>query len=264
MSKLLTLLLFATTILRAQEKPIWAKAAMPLAECGSGMSKGKRFKSPDGTVVAELRCHSAIRGGDPRPYLVITMAHGRSQEFDLQSAASSDYRRPQELLWSPDSKAFFINGSESAYSGLFVDVYRVDGDRVRNVNATSRAQHDMVAGFPPCRAKGLTQTDCQRIEHNPAFNMSGLAWIGGSSALVVMAEVPCSSMYGGIMCQVRGYELSATDGRIIKRLSAAELKQQWQNDMAFEMRIPEPPEYKAHPKKSHHSGIGGDISGYHA
>jgi hypothetical protein len=240
------LLVFAATLpAGAQEKSIWAKSATPIAECGSGTSAGQHFTAPDGTVDAQLRCHPAVRGGDPRPYLRLTLSRGRSQDVDLQSAALSDeYRRPRELLWSPDSRAFFINGGESAYSGFFVDVYRIDGDRVRKVNVTSRAQRDMVAMFPPCRAEGVTKTDCVRMANNPEFNMSGLAWVGASTAVVVMAEVPCSSLYGGIMCQVRGYEVSATDGRILKRFSATALKQQWQKSMAFEMKVPDPPEIR--------------------
>lgn len=99
------------------------------------------------------------------------------------------------------------------------------------------------------RAKGIDMSDCRRIERDPAFNMSGLAWTGDSTAIVVMAEVPCSSSYGGIMCQVLGYELSAADGRVLRRLAAKELKNRWQDEMAWEMRIPEPPVYKSAARK---------------
>jgi hypothetical protein len=73
--------------------------------------------------------------------------------------------------------------------------------------------------------------------------MSGVSWVRGSTAVVVMAEVPCSSSYGGIMCQVQGYELDAANGSILKRMSAAELKKQWQHKMAWDMHIPDHPQY---------------------
>jgi hypothetical protein len=251
MITLITLLLFAMLSAGAQKQAIWAKNATAIVQCGTAKSTRLHFKSPDKAVDAELRCHPPVNGEDPRPYLHLTLSPGHSQDVDLQSAAATDdYRRPQELLWSPDSKAFLVNGGENAYSGFFVDVYRMDGDRVHKVDVTSRAQRDMVATFPPCRAAGADPVTCRRIERDPAFNMSGLAWVGGSSEVAVMAEVPCSSSYGGIMCQVLGYELSATDGHILKRLSATELKHQWQNRMAFDMKIPDPPKYKAPARKS--------------
>lgn len=45
------------------------------------------------------------------------------------------------------------------------------------------------------------------------------------------------------MCQVQGYELDARTGRILARMSAKDLKERWQWQMAFSMRIPEPAEF---------------------
>jgi hypothetical protein len=239
---LLATLLFVTLSSGAQETPTWASAATPIAACGTE----QRFTSPDRTVTAELRCHRGVNDGDPRPYLRVTLANGHFQDVNLQS----DYGgRPQELLWSPDSKAFFVNGSESAYAGFFVDMYRLDGDSIQKLDVTSRAQRDMVRIFTPCRAENIDKADCRRIERSPKFNMSGLIWAGRSSAIVVIAEIPCSSTYGGIMCQVLGYKLATTDGRILQRLSVRELKDKWQEAMAWEMKTPERPKYKSATKK---------------
>ena len=46
----------------------------------------------------------------------------------------------------------------------------------------------------------------------------GIDWIHGSSGVVVMAEVPCSTYMGGVMCQVLGYELSMPSGKIVRRM----------------------------------------------
>jgi len=59
-----------------------------------------------------------------------------------------------------------------------------------------------------------------------------------------MAEVPCSSSYGGIMCQVMGYEIEVPTGRILKRIDSKHLKSDWQPSMAFDFHVPDPPEYK--------------------
>ena len=154
-----------------------------------------------GPITAEVRCHPAGCDGDPRPYLHFAFAKGHTQDIDLQSANPSvDYRRPQEVLWAPDSKAFFVNGGENAYAGFFVDMYRIIEGRVLKVDVPHHVQRDMVATYPPCKANGLDKNECRRIEHDPEFNVSGLAWVDGSSGIVVFAEVPCSSSYGGIMC----------------------------------------------------------------
>ena len=73
--------------------------------------------------------------------------------------------------------------------------------------------------------------------------MSGLTWVRGSSAIVVMAEVPCSSSYGGIMCQVQGYELNVPAGTIAMRMTVRQLKARSRSDISWNMHIPDPTEY---------------------
>ncbi|HEX3742088.1 MAG TPA: hypothetical protein VHV29_20475 [Terriglobales bacterium] len=84
---------------------------------------------------------------------------------------------------------------------------------------------------------------CAKIAHDPEYNMSGLAWADRSSAVIVMAEVPFSSSYGGIMCQVLGYKLDTVTGKILQRMTARQLKSRWQHAMAWQLRTPHPPTY---------------------
>ena len=74
------------------------------------------------------------------------------------------------------------------------------------------------------------------------INAVGIDWIGSSSGLVVMAEVPCTSSMGGVMCQVLGYELSLPSGRILRRIEPREFARRWQRSMAWTFKIPEPAE----------------------
>ena len=108
----------------------------------------------------------------------------------------------------------------------------------------------MVASFPPCKAQNLDRTECMRIEDNPEFNMSGVAWSRGSSVIDVLAEVPCSSFYGGIMCQVLGYEIEVNTGTILKRLTAGQVGHVWQQSLAWKLRLPDPPVYSPTPRAS--------------
>jgi len=149
-----------------------------------------------------------------------------------------------DLLWSPDSKAFFINGGNGGgYWGFWVYVYRVDDPKMEPLDITGQAKLDMVKTFPPCKASRLDRNICLELEKNPDSNMTGIDWSGGSSTLVVMAQVPCSGGYGGIMCQVMGYELEVPTGKIVRRMSAGEFAKIWQKSMAWRFEIPDPPEY---------------------
>lgn len=216
------------------EKPIWAKNAVPIGACYGDV--GHRMPSPDGNVIIELQCHAPKGDHDPVPYLHVRTAAGNWHEVELDEGA-------HEVLWSPDSKAFLVNGGTSAYAGFFVSVYLVSPNAVQKLHATDAVQADMVKTFPPCKALNRDERTCQEIASHPEFNISGLAWAKGSSAIIVMAEVPCSSSYGGIMCQVQGYQLEMPGGTIATRMTARELKARWQQSMVWTMRIPEPAEY---------------------
>jgi hypothetical protein len=218
------------------QNPIWATSAVPFNfSCVENPANSQQIPSPDGHLTAEVKCRAHSPNADPTYYLHITRPNGSTRDFDLEEGA-------HELLWSPDSKAFFVNGGESAYAGFFVTVYEVN-DGLKKLTITTAAQRDMVTSFPPCKAFYRDQNLCTKITENPEYNMSGISWLNGSSAVVVMAEVPCSSDYGGIMCQVLGYEIAVPTGKILRRMSPTELKRDWQHSMAWDMRIPDPPTY---------------------
>lgn len=222
------------------EKPIWAANATALnLSCYPGKSG---IQSPDHRSSVEVICHErkGAVGGKPVTYetysLRILAADGRRYKAPLREGA-------HELLWAPNSRLFFVDGSENSYAGFFVDVYQVEASGVRKLTITGPAQRDMVRSFPPCKAWNRDGATCASIASDPEFNMSGLAWANDSSAILVFAEVPCDSLYGGIMCQVHGYELNALNGRILKRFSALQTKQQWAKYAAWNIRVPEPPKY---------------------
>jgi len=219
------------TLTPAGEKPVWAKAATVLAGVHAAP---QRITSPDGRFILQIR-HRPRGSDDDLLCVHLEKPGGRWRDADLDEGA-------REILWSPDSNAFLINGGTSGYAGFFATVYQFGPDGFQKLHLTEAAQQDMVMSFPPCKALNPDEALCKKIAGSPEFNMSGLSWIGPSQ-IVVMAEVPCSSVYGGIMCQVQGYVLRVPDGRIIERLTARELKTRWQESMAWPMEIPDPPEY---------------------
>jgi len=163
-----------------------------------------------------------------------------------------------EILWSPDSRGFFVNGSDSAITGSMY-VYLAD-EPTQPKDITEEAQRDMLKEFPPCKAafpnahdaKGCKKASryqvpgCEYGKPDPKYTaesyMVGIDWVNASTILV-MAEIPCDTLFGGIMCQVMGYELEVPSGRILKRIDAKHLKLDWQKSIAWKFRMPEPPLY---------------------
>jgi len=217
----------------APEKPIWARDAIALDLSCAPHSRS--ITSPDRRLSAEVICRNS-KGEDPTYLLRVITSDRRPYELPLDEGA-------HELLWAPNSSSFLVNGGDSTYSGFFVSVYQIEPRTgLRRQTITGAAQSDMVRSFPPCKAWNRDDTVCKSIARDPHYNMSGLAWRKDSSAIYVFAEVPCDTSYGGIMCQVAGYELSVPGGSILRRLSAPEVKQ-WSGYAAWDIRIPPPPRY---------------------
>jgi len=209
----------------------WAKGAMPLRSCANPSAPGAgHLPSPDRAVVIDMECDE----GEALKLRVTAL--GRTHSVALRDGSA-------ELLWAPNSRVFVINGAESGYAGLFVDVFHIEPNRVRRQAIDRQVQADMVSQFPPCKAAGAAET-CKTIETHPEFNVSAIAWTGASSTIILVAEVPCSSAYGGIMCQVRGYEVRAVNGQIVREMSPRQLKREYQPHMAWQLRIPDAPKYR--------------------
>lgn len=221
---------FSSIALHAADKPTWAMQATPL-HCSR---PAQQIESPNRRWSIEVIC----RMEEDADLVSLRVYHdpGRAVDVSLQQGA-------QELLWAPDSKAFFVNGSQAGYWGFFVTVYELAPDGLHKYVITDLAVRDMVMSFPPCRAEHLEEAECARISKDPEYNMSGVGWARDSRSVLVFAEVPCSGSYGGIMCQVLGYQLSVPDGRILKRLTASQVKTQWRSQMAWRMHVPDPPIY---------------------
>ena len=228
-----TLVGFALSAVPVESSATWARNATPLPSCEDSAGPGaRRLESPDGAIAIDVEC-------DPGTELLsLRVTAGRHTQTLRLRARSS------ELLWAPDSRAFLVNGGESAYAGFFSDVYKVVGGAVQRRGIDRPVQRAMVRQFPPCKAANAAPA-CRAIEANPEFNLSGIAWTADAKSVIVVAEVPCSSTYGGIMCQLRGYEVQVETGKILRQMSPRELKRGWQPDIGWDLRIPDPPIYKA-------------------
>lgn len=236
--------LFVASPSRA-EKPTWSKKGVSFAgRCFAHKEENCQpltIVSPDGQKVLELLYRKIMFDNDGYVVsaVVRVMKNGApSGEVSLSGWAED------EIVWSPDSTAFFVTESDGGEGPRFVVVYRLDDLKAESPSVIAAVQRDMVASFPPCKAKYALPEFCNGLAKHPGdINVVAVDWGNGSSSIVVMAEVPCTSAYGGIMCQVLGYEVEVTTGRILSRMSAKEFAVRWQKSMAWKFRVPDPPKY---------------------
>ncbi len=228
------LLLLMLPALASAEKPTWARKGTGFAGvCRSGNCRPLRIVAPDKKSVVEVLYQ------DGNAYLRITGPDKQVREIrDVSSSPAND------LQWAPDSKAFFVDGSEGIPSPSYVQVFMLDDAQLRPVDVTRQVEQDMVNTYPPCKAFYLDAASCREIERDPGYNLTAIDWVDDSSTLVVMAQVPCTSNFGGIMCQVMGYEVEVPSGKILQRMTPAEFKAKWQKSMAQRLQIPEKAQYQ--------------------
>lgn len=222
---------------------IWAKRGVVFrAACYNNRERRTplQIPSPDGRNSIQVRYKTNPSDAEIR-IASLLVSSGSRRLGEIGPVARVD----DEILWSPDSRAFFINGNNNANADEHVAVYRVDESHLRNSNVTKAVEKDMARSFPPCRATDLID-NCERLTKHPDeyVGVVALDWIEGSSGVVLMAAIPCTSAMGGIMCQVLGYEVAVPDGTILRRMEPREFAQRWQPSMAWKFRIPAPPSYQ--------------------
>jgi hypothetical protein len=239
---------FPRTLVASGLEPTYAKKAVAFPEVCRELHdfpncKAMQIPSPDGKSSVQVFYKKLEL--DREKSMLLAFLRVTTPVKGTREVGLPDGFQDIDLLWSPDSRAFFLNGGNGGgYWGFWVYVFRVDGDSLEALNITPVAQKDMLRLFPPCKAMYLDSQTCKSDEDDPEYNMSAIDWLADSSAILVMAEVPCSSSYGGIMCQVMGYELEVPTGKILKRIDAKHLKLDWQRSMAWKFRVPDPPEYR--------------------
>jgi hypothetical protein len=216
----------------------WCDADKPddLKEC-----QPLRIVSPDGKSAVEVSYKPLPDHPDTHLASLRVTTVGRDIG-EVQPVASVE----DEITWSPDSKAFFMNGNENADNWDLLAVHMLDDPHLGPGYIDREVKQDMVRSFPPCQADPLPVDDCAELAAEPDdyIGVLGLDWIGNSSRMVVMTELPCSSRFGGIMCQVLGYEIEVPSGKILRRMKAKEFARRWQHSMAWKFSVPDPPTFK--------------------
>jgi hypothetical protein len=118
-----------------------------------------------------------------------------------------------EVLWAPDSAAFFLTESDGGWVGTWsVTVYRVTPGTLTRFSTGVLALADFRRRFPRCP------------DEHP--NVAGIGWQNGSKRLMLVVEMPCHS--GCVdMCKRLGYVVESFSGSIVERISETEIQTRW-------------------------------------
>lgn len=165
------------------------------------------------------------------PRLTVITPTGHS---DILPDESRDPWIDLDVLWSPDSKFVALTGHTNS-NIEYLRVFAITESGPREVDATVQPGQDMARRFRPYCDRYVGTMSCSLGAEDPNFAV--IAW-ADSHTLVLMSEVPCDTLWGGIMCQVMGYEVELPSGRIIRAMTAREFKTRWQHSMAWNFTIP--------------------------
>lgn len=233
----------AICIPASAQRHIWSKQGTVFdvftADKEAQLPRAKRAYSPDRTKYLELSW-SKSEGYAVPSFSLITGKHTIDVPFIIGWVQ-------MEAVWSPDSMSFALTGNHSAITES-TEIFRIQDGTLKSV-LVDLLYHDMAKAYPPCNAAHAETGFCEKEASGEDFNYATVAWSGPATA-VIMAEVPCDSLWGGIMCEVNAYELDINTGHIVTRMNAQEFKSKWQPVLAWKFRIPDLPEWAPPPESS--------------
>jgi hypothetical protein len=133
---------------------------------------------------------------------------------------------PAEVMWAPDSRAFALTWTDGGWVGTWhVVVYRLSGDTVEEVDTAKQAFRDFSG------RKVVRDRQCD-VE---APNMGAVAWLKGSSRLLVLAEAPPHSSCCD-MGKLQGYAINIVTGGIVSRYDETDLKRVYGTQLGTRFR----------------------------
>jgi hypothetical protein len=241
--RFLTVLLFVSIApLAMADGPIFSRGAAPLnIRCEAEVPcKDTTVPSPDAKKAIHVVWNGS-RGSSSYTLQVFTPSGRFLIERDGLFSDEDDWT-DLEILWSPNSESFSLTGHTNGYLNT-THVFRFTGSGVIMSDIAREPFQDMLRTFPPCKAEHADPTICSAVHSEDYFNFAVVAWADAHTA-VLMGEVPCDSLWGGIMCQVMGYEVDVPSGKIVRRMTAVEFRKRWQHALAWKFHVPGPPEWE--------------------
>jgi hypothetical protein len=169
--------------------------------------------SPDGTKAIVIRAPKTKDSDET--HLVVVNVNGK--EFPTKIGAWVN----AEALWSPDSRAFFVNYSDGGNIGTYhLKVFYV-----------SKAGLRVVEPIP--NGRRLFAPWCFSSEYPP---VAGIRWMAKDSSRILLAvEVPPHSSCAS-MGTFRAYEIAASDGKVLRRFGQRETKEKFADALGHELK----------------------------
>jgi len=206
----------------------WSKLAFSLPQQWDSDHVPFNIKSPDGL---KLLCVRGKKTGKPYPnddseveYFVVKS--GRRIPGEIT------YDVSPEIMWSPDSAALALTSSDGGLIGSWgVQVYFVNGDRLRPADVTQEVRRDVAHAYPACVGIPCSPNDKKMFEDVTWVNVAAIAWVDGSKQLAVLAGVPPSSRYGANMGKVKGYLVEVPSGHIVQTFTKRAFVSRWKRDI---------------------------------
>jgi hypothetical protein len=197
LQSILAIVILSPVQAHGEDSAIWARHSHSLLAAGLDAKGTATVLSPD--KHAELRLHAGEFG---------LLVNGALIE-DLSNLIGSVSLT--EVLWSPDSSAFFVNASDGGEVGTWKSyVFLLSGEKVREVQVGS-----LIAG-----QSGL-KTTCDYK------NLGSLGWMDGHAKIMLMEQVPSSSECSN-MNSIKGYVIDTEAGRVLEVLEMPAVEKRFQ------------------------------------
>ncbi len=139
---------------------------------------------------------------------------------EMVSADPVEIESLAEVEWAPSSQAFVVSQSDGGWVGSWsVTAYMITSTGIQARDLTKRVSAEFQS-----RPGG-----CSEIP-----NVAAAGWLRPGVLLVVAEAPPHSSCQD--MGAIRGYEVSVTDGKILKRYNEAELRTKYGHHLGLRLR----------------------------
>ncbi len=240
-AKVAMVLMLAAVAPRLSDQPktevgLYSSKAVSLCVAPSAADRIVAVSSPDKakTVIVD---YTEFYENHDKPVTVYMEAY--HNRFKVEAVYPLDPNMPwgpdAELLWAPDSRAFFVNYSDGGSVGTFhALVYFVGPSGVRRTEPTQGVREAYYSQPVACFAPGSTNQQA-RIGPPEKPNVGAVTWLGDSSKLIIAAEVPPHSSCDD-MGTFRLYEVSVPSGRVLRSYGQIEAKKLFLRDVGEDLR----------------------------
>jgi len=205
-----------------------------------GASAGEQRPSAFSQKATAIWENFQFRGGEPTGTVTVPSPDGKkmvSATFDsktdgvalIVSTSSAHFKISieggvgSEIGWSTDSRAFFLSWSSEGLSGEFhTRVYYIDDSGLKKIDLGRLVNRAF--GQPPLCERGPSPV-----------NVAAIAWVEGSSRILIAAEVPPLTICDGYGT-FRAFEVSVPKMTIIRTYDQLAAKKKFWPDLGLRLR----------------------------